>query len=194
MQQLQRAGISSDLNKRRDMALYYLKATEEYDPAVREWKNKATANKTWPNIKIFISNEYAKENKQTKITAKQFKANLIEEQAEITEELINNLTQAHTKQMKALIKSTTDAMKEMMMLVKTNINNQNQNNWNQNNSNAKAEEEKKKMHKEKKQKHKNASVCKHCGKKHPYKKEEECWVLEANAASCPSHWKPIKNT
>jgi hypothetical protein len=148
MQQLQKAEIASDLNKRRDMVLYYLKATGEYDPAVREWENKATADKTWPNIKIYISNKYARENKQTKISAKQFKANLIEEQAEITEELINNLTQAHTKQIKALIKSTTNAMKEMMMLVKANTNNQNQNNWNQNNSNAKAEEEKKKMREE----------------------------------------------
>ena len=125
MQQLQRAGIASDLNKRRDMALYYLKATGEYNPAVCEWENKATADKTWPNIKIFISNKYAKENKQTKISAKQFKANLIKEQAEITEELIKNLTQAHTKQMEALIKSTTDAMKEMITLVKANTNNQN---------------------------------------------------------------------
>jgi hypothetical protein len=114
MQQLQRAGIASDLNERRDMALYYLKVTGEYDPAVREWENKATVDKTWPNIKIFISNKFAKENKQTKISAKQFKANLIEEQAEITEELINNLTQAYIKLIEALIKSTTDAMKEMM--------------------------------------------------------------------------------
>ena len=64
MQQLQRAGIASDLNKRRDMALYYLKATGEYNPAVCEWENKATADKTWPNIKIFISNKYVTENKQ----------------------------------------------------------------------------------------------------------------------------------
>ncbi len=126
------------------MALYYLKATGEYDLAICKWENKATVDKTWPNIKIFISNDYAKENKQTKISAKQFKANLIKEQAEITEELIKNLTQAHTKQMEALIKSTTDAMKKMMMLVKASTNNQNQNNWNQNKSNAKAEEEKKK--------------------------------------------------
>jgi hypothetical protein len=60
MQQLQRAGITSDLNKRRDMALYYLKVTGEYNPAVCEWENKATANKTWPNINFFISNKYTK--------------------------------------------------------------------------------------------------------------------------------------
>ncbi len=33
---LTRAGIVSDLNKRRDMALYYLKASGEFDVAVRE--------------------------------------------------------------------------------------------------------------------------------------------------------------
>ena len=114
MEQLQRARISSDLNKRRDMALFYLKATGEYNPAVREWENKPTVNKTWANIKVFISKEFAKENKQTKVTAKQFKANLIEEQAEFTEELINNLMQAHTKQIEILVKSNMEAMKEMI--------------------------------------------------------------------------------
>jgi hypothetical protein len=117
MEQLQRAGIASDLNEQRDMVLFYLKATWEYNPAAREWENKAAADKTWANIKAFISKEFAKENKQTKVTAKQFKANLIEEQAEITEEMINNLTQAHTKQIKALMKSNMEAMKELMTLV-----------------------------------------------------------------------------
>jgi hypothetical protein len=70
------------------------------------------------NIKKFISAEYAKENKQNKRTAKQFKANEIQEQAEATEELIAALTDAHTRQMETLIKSTTDTMKEMMLLIK----------------------------------------------------------------------------
>jgi hypothetical protein len=39
IQGLTRAGINSDLNERRDMALYYLKATGEFDAAVREWEN-----------------------------------------------------------------------------------------------------------------------------------------------------------
>ena len=74
--------------------------------------------KTWQNIKTFISAEYAKENKQNKLTAKNFKANMIEEQAEATEELIAALTKKHTQQMETLIKSTTEAMKEMMSLIK----------------------------------------------------------------------------
>ena len=108
------------MNERRDMALYYFKTTGEFDAAVREWENKAAADKTWVNIKTFIATEYARENKQNKLTVKQFKANLIKEQAEAMEELIATLTENHTRQMETLIKSMTDAMKEIMQLIKSN--------------------------------------------------------------------------
>jgi hypothetical protein len=187
MQQLTRAGITSDLKERTDMALYYLKSTGEYDAAVREWEAKPVAIRTWTNIKLFMSAEYAKENKQNKQTAKQMKANAIEEQAEATEELIANLTEAHTRQIESLIKANTEAMKEMMSLVKdktitpTNPTNQ-------------TSEEKKKKREEKQKKFLNAPICKHCGKKHPSKKEDECWELDKNAASRPASWKPTKST
>jgi len=187
MQQLTRNGIQSDLKERTDMALYYLKSTGEYDAAVREWEAKPDALRTWANIKIFMSTEYAKESKQNKHTAKQLKANAIEEQAEATEELIANLTEAHTRQIESLIKANTEAMKEMMSLVKekttattnpTNLTN----------------EEKKKKREERQKKFLNAPICKHCGKKHPSKKEDECWELDKNAASRPASWKSTKST
>jgi hypothetical protein len=37
------------------MALYFLKASGEFDAAVREWEQKPAAQKTWVNIKTFIS-------------------------------------------------------------------------------------------------------------------------------------------
>ena len=76
------------------------------------------ADKTWANIKIFIAAEYAKENKQNKISAKHFKANAMQEQAEATEEPLANLTKAHTQQMETLVKTTTE--KEMMLQLKDN--------------------------------------------------------------------------
>ena len=82
------ASINSDLNKRRNMTLYFLKASGEFNAAVREWEQKPAAQKTWVNIKTFISSEYAKENKQNKHTAKKFSTNNINEQAKATEELI----------------------------------------------------------------------------------------------------------
>ncbi len=184
---LTRAGITSDMNERRDMALYYLKSSGEFDAAVREWENKAAADKTWANIKTFIATEYARENKPNKLTAKQFKANLIEEQAEATEELIATLTENHTRQMETLIKSTTDAMKEMMQLIKSNGNTPT-------NPTKATDEEKKKKRDEKRKKYNEAPVCTHCGKKHPSKKEEDCWELEKNKASRPANWKSSKST
>ena len=75
MKGLTRNGINSDPNERKDIALFHLKATGEFDAAVREWEAKPAADKTWTNIKTFITAEYAKENKQNKLSAKHFKAN-----------------------------------------------------------------------------------------------------------------------
>ena len=184
IQGLTRAGINSDLNERRDMALYYLKATGEFDAAVREWENKPTADKTWQNIKTFISTEYARENKQNKLTAKNFKANMIQEQAEATEELIAALTEKHTEQMETLIKSTTEAMKEMMALIKND----------KKEPSGQSNDEKKKKREERRKKYNDAPVCKHCNKKHPTKAEDECWELEKNKDSRPANWKSVKST
>ena len=184
IQGLTRAGINSDLNERRDMALFYLKASGEFDAAVREWEQRPAGNKTWQNIKTFISAEYAKENKQNKLTAKNFKANMIEEQAEATEELIAALTEKHTQQMETLIKSTTEAMKEMMSLIKNE----------KKEPGKQSDEEKKKKREERNKRYNDAPVCKNCGKKHPTKKEEECWELEKNKESRPTNWKSTKST
>ena len=187
MQGLTRAGINSDLNERRDMALYYLKSSGEFDAAVREWENRPAGQKTWQNIKTFISAEHAKENKQNKLTAKNFKANtMIEEQAEATEELIAALTEKHTQQIENLIKSNTEAMKQMMSLIK--------NDKKESGDKQQSNEEKKKKREERRQRFNDAPVCKHCGKKHPTKKEDECWELEVNKASRPINWKSSKST
>ncbi len=64
--------------------------------------------------------EYARENRQNKLTTKQFSANAIQEQAEATKELIATLMETHTRQMENLVRSTTEATKEMMLFVKEN--------------------------------------------------------------------------
>ncbi len=92
------------------MALYFLKSSGEFDAAVTEWESRPAGQKTWANIKTFIS----KTKIQNKLAMKQFRANAVEAQAEATEELIAQLTKAHTHQMETLLKSTTEAMKEMI--------------------------------------------------------------------------------
>ena len=182
---LTRAGITPDMNKRRDMARYYLKASGEFYAAVQEWENTPAADKTWLNIKTFIAKEFLCENKQNKLTAKQFKANLIEEHAEATEELIATLMENHTCQMETLIKSTTNAMREMMQLIKSKA-------TTPTNPIKLTDKERKKKRDEKRNKYNEAPVCTHCGKKHPLEKEDDCWELEKNKASRPDNWKLSK--
>jgi len=181
---LTRNGIRSDPNERRDIALFHLKATGEFDPVVRKWEAKPAADKTWANIKTFIAAEYSRENKQNKMSAKHFKANAMQEQAEAMEDLIANLTEAHTRQMETLVKTTTEAMKEMMLLLKDN----------KTPTNKATDEKKKKKREEKRKKYNDAPVCKNCGKKHPSKAEDECWELDKNKVSRPSTWKSTKST
>jgi hypothetical protein len=171
------------------MALYHFKASKEFDAAMREWENKAATDKTWTNIKTIISAEYAHKNKQNKLIAKQFSTNAMEEQAEVTEELIAALTENHTHQIEMLFKSTTDAMKEMMQLVKNHATTQT------NPTPTKVlYEEKKKKSDEKQKRYYETPVCTHCGRKHPSKKEGDCWELKKNKASCQANWKLLKST
>ncbi len=183
---LLRNGITSDPKERRDIVLFYLKATGEFGAAVREWEAKPAAHKTWANIKTFIFIEYAKKNKQNKLTANQFNTNAINKLVEATEELIAALTEVHTRQMETLIKSNTENMKEMMLLIKDNKN--------PTNPTKLTDEEKKKKRDEKQKKYNDTPICKHCGKKHTTKAEDDCWELEKNTESRPSNLKSTKST
>ncbi len=186
MTQLTQVGVQSDQKEQINMALYFLKSSGEFNAAVREWETKPTAHQTWANIKTFFSAEYSKANKQNKLTAKQFRTNAKKEQAEATEELIAQLIEAHTRQMETLIKSTTEAIKEMLSLLKGY------------NTQAKTpnsdSEEKEKKRRYKRNKFCNAPICKHCDKKHPSKPEDKCWELAKNVASHPVSWKLTKST
>ncbi len=94
------------------------------------------------------------------------------------------LTDARTKQMKNLVKTTTEAMKEIMLLIKENKT-----------PNVSATDaEKKKIRNKKRKKYNKAPVCKHCRRKHPYKAKDECWELEKNKDPCPLKWKSTKST
>jgi hypothetical protein len=52
IQELTRAGINSDLNERRDMALFYLKASGEFDAAVREWEQCPAGQKHGKTLRL----------------------------------------------------------------------------------------------------------------------------------------------
>jgi hypothetical protein len=109
---------------------------------------------------------------------------MIKEHAEAIEELIATLTENHMRQMETLIKSTTNIMKGMMPLIKNK----------QKTPNNQSNNERKKRQEERRKRYNEAPICKHCGRKHPAKAEDECRELEKNKDSCPSNWKSAKST
>jgi hypothetical protein len=136
-------------------------------------------------MNTFISTEYARKNKQNKLTAKQFRANAIEKQAEAMEELIAYLTENHTRQMETLIKSTTEAMKEMMQLIKSEAKTPS-------NTNDSSKEEKQNKHDKKRKKYNEAPICKNCRKKHPSKKGSQMLGIGGKQSFPPKHLEIVK--
>ena len=131
--------------------------------------------------------EFAKLNRQDATMARatgHASANAVKEYAQVTEELVAELTEKHAKQIEALSKA--------MLHLTATINS---------NSNAapaasaltpatntgktaaqltKAQKWAKKC--------KNATTCPHCSKIHPNRMHDQCWHLEKNAAKRPVGW------
>ena len=136
-----------------------------------------------------MTEEYAKSNKHEAITAKKAGyANALKEQAEVTEELIANITHSHSQQIEALVKATTESMKEMIALLKSQESKKEE----KQGGHTKSDRQKKKE--EKQRKWREAKPCVHCGNKHPSKEDNLCWELEVNAAARPQGWKSTKST
>jgi hypothetical protein len=195
MKQLAKANINWDRQAMMNKALKSFKDVGSYKPAIREWEARPVATQTWDNLKILMCTEYAKAHRQDGISARATAYasahNVMEEYAAATEELIENLTKQHTKQLEALIKANNDNMAKLMdmlskakmtarpsaaTLVKTK---------------AERDTEKYKAWVEKRR---NATKCKHCDKFHPNHTKAQCWELEENAAKWPANWKSAKSS
>ena len=197
VKQLARAGVTWDTRAMMNKALKSFKDAGDYDAAVREWEAKPVGTQTWANLKTMMCTEYAKSHRQDAVSARATghasAHNVMEEYAAATEELIENLTDKHSKQIEALIKSNTEAMAQLMSALKSTpavagapaaaaaVASAS--------SKTAAQAEK---HKAWIEKCKSATKCPHCNKMHPNRTHAQCWELEANAAKRPANWKSSK--
>jgi hypothetical protein len=139
--------------------------------------------------------EYAKAHRQDTISARATghasAHNVMEEYAASTEELVENLTKRHTKQLEALIKATNDNMAKLMEVLSKSTPAATAALAATSAANSKTERAaaKQKAWIEKCQ---HATKCKHCNRVHPRSTKSQCWELEANAAKHPADWKSLK--
>jgi hypothetical protein len=79
-------------------ALKCFRDAGDYDAPIREWEARPPAAQTYPNLKIMMSLEYSKLNRQDATTARAMghaSANAVEEFAQATEELVAEQTEKH---------------------------------------------------------------------------------------------------
>ncbi len=153
------------------------------------------ATQTWDNLKILMCTEYPKAHRQDGISARATgyasAHNVMEDNAAATEELVENLTKRHTKQLEALIKANNDNMAKLMdMLSKTKMTAM-PSAATSGKTKAKRDAEKYKAWVERRR---NATKLKHCNKFHPNHTKAQCWELKENAAKRPANWKSAKSS
>ena len=101
--------IATDMTERMIAILAATSDSGLFNAAVREWEQKPESEKTWDNIKVFISDEYCKVQKRGGLTAKQTgfgSANAIQE-------AITDITQDQAN----LATNVVEALKEMKLTI-----------------------------------------------------------------------------
>ncbi len=106
--------------------------------------------------------------------------------AAATEEVVENLTKQHTKQLEALIKANNDNMANIMEVLSKALPATTAALAATSAANSKTERAAAK-HKAWIEKCQNATKCKHCNRVHPNRTKSQCWELEANAAKNPAN-------
>ncbi len=148
---------------------------------------------TWDNLKILMCTECAKAHRQDGVSARATgyasAHNMMEEYAAATEELVENLTEQHTKQLEALIKANNDNMAKLMDVLSKAKPTATPAAATLGKTKAKRDAEK---HKAWVEKERRATKCKHCDKFHPNRTKAQCWELKENAAKQPANWKSAK--
>jgi hypothetical protein len=162
-------------------ALKSFKDAGKYDAAIREWEAHPIASQMWDNLKVLMCTKYSKANRQDTVLARatgHASANKVMKDydyAAATEELVENLTERHSKQLEALIVANNNNMAKLLAVlgkmalaanpVAASL------------ATSKAEQAAAKR-KEWLQKCKNAKKCKNCNKILPNCTNNQCWELE----------------
>jgi hypothetical protein len=174
--------------KQPELRLSYVVSTYQisgqFDAAMQEWHAKTLADKTFPNFRVYIQNEYTKQVKRNRSTARSVGKGIANKATEVPEQKfldaeaqamviakVANVLQAQNKQqmmnMMSMFKKLLTSMQSSAMPVavvppKTPTN------------------------------HQPRMGCPHCNKKHC--NHEKCRELDANKASRPENWKSTKST
>lgn len=193
--QLARANVQIDERAMMLKALKCFRDAGDYDAPIQEWEARPPAAQTYPNLKIMMSLEYSKLNRQDATTARAMghaSANAVEEFAQATEELVAELTEKHSKQIETLIKANNEAMTKnnetIAKLTAALLEIKSQTPSRAPTTTPAAATQGTTKAQRWAEKCRTATTCPHCNKIHPNRTHDQCWHLEKNAAKRPAGW------
>ncbi len=178
--QLERHSIPKQPELRLSYAVSTYQISGQFDAAMRKWHAKPTTDKTSPNFRVYIQNEYTKQVKRNRSTAgsvgkgianaaAEDKLSDAEAQALVIAEVANVLKEQNDQQMKTMMGMFEKILTSMQSAGTNTVN-----------VPAKAPS--------------NCpprTECLHCNKKH--RNHDKCWELEANKTARPENWKSAKS-
>jgi hypothetical protein len=123
--QRQLASANVQINQRAMMvkALKSIKDAGDFDAAIQEWEARPAVLQAYKNLMVIMCAKYSKLNRQDAVSARATGhawANTVEEFAQVTEELIAELTEQQAKHIEALIKAKSKAMAKLIPAVNEN--------------------------------------------------------------------------
>jgi hypothetical protein len=189
--QLARANIQIDEQAMMVKALKSYKDAGDFDATICEWEARPVAMQTYANLKVVMCAEFSKLNQQDSTTARatghSSANNVMEEMAQVTTELVTELTKCHTQEIKSLIKSNNDTMDKLIAAISAS----NKPPAATGTNGATSSRLKVAVWAEKRR---TATTCPHCNCIHPNCTRNQCWELPANAAKRHANWKSVKST
>jgi len=192
--QLERHGIPKQPELCLSYAVSTYQTSGQFDAAMREWHAKLSANKTFPNFRVYIQTEFTMMVKRNRLTAGSVGkgiANKATEETMLDSGATSNFVQSEGKfsdtEAQAMViaevanvlqAQNAEQMKNMMMMFEKLLT-----------AHAPAAPLVVNPPKAPRQPRKE---CPHCSKKHA--NHDKCWELDANKALRPENWKSIKRT
>ena len=176
--QLERHSIPKQAELRLSYAVSTYQTSGQFDAAMREWHAKLSADKTFPNFRMYIQTEFTKMVKRNRSTAgsvgkgiankaTEEKISDAEAQAMVIAEVANVLQAQNAEQ-----------MKNMMMMFEKLL------------ASAQVQPVAPPTDNTPKKPRQPRTECPHCSKKHA--NHDKCWELDSNKALRPANWKSTK--
>lgn len=149
------------------------------NPAIREWKAKLAASRTFANFHVFLQKAFTDRTKNNKSTVKAMDHSIAHSATDATSDKVDKAKAAALAIAKvAMIMQSNQEkqFKQMMEMFKKAMKTKNSTGAPTSTPMPTV------MPKPRK-------VCLHC--KCPHSKPDKCWEFKANKADCPANWKPV---